>query len=98
MVDFVRKTGGRKRYARGKHALGQCPRCGFEYNLSNFRYEAYTKMRVCRSCWDPTHPQETVVAVADAQALRHPSPRLDTEGGPIPEEDRREFPTDDDFN
>lgn len=40
---------------------GLCDRCSQRYRLSELRYEyklgRSTGLRVCRSCYDPSHPQ-----------------------------------------
>lgn len=40
---------------------GQCDRCGFEYKLSELKYEIYdkqnTQKRICPACLDRDHPQ-----------------------------------------
>lgn len=45
-----------------------CDRCGFEcksYQLS----QEWTGLMVCKDCWEPRHPQDTIKGVPDRQAL-----------------------------
>lgn len=44
-----------------------CDRCGFEYLNTALSLE-WTGLRVCRSCLDHRHPQETIVSREDRQA------------------------------
>ena len=68
------------RFAFGKKAIGLCDRCGFQFRLSQLRTEVVkTKVYnalVCKSCWDPDHPQLQLgmYPVDDPQALRNPRP------------------------
>lgn len=49
------------RFSSGKYAIAQCDRCNFRYKLKELRtYTLKTKnvnMLVCKTCWDPDHPQ-----------------------------------------
>lgn len=65
-------------FSSGKHALGICDICGFEYKLKELR-EVYqsrrqTGLKACPTCWDPSHPQLDVgrIRVLDPEALRNP--------------------------
>lgn len=67
-------------YAVGRRALGICDRCGFAYKLNTLR-ELFvrtnaTNLLVCKSCWEPSHPQleQGAKPIHDPQALRRPRP------------------------
>ena len=68
------------RFASGKWAISQCDRCDFRFPLKDLRtIVVKTKninLLVCRSCWDPDHPQLQLgmYPVDDPQALRNPRP------------------------
>lgn len=68
------------RFASGKNAISQCDRCDFRYPLKELRRLVIkTKninMLVCKSCWDPDHPQLLLgmFPVEDPQAVRDPRP------------------------
>jgi hypothetical protein len=68
------------RFASGKNAISQCDRCDFRYRLKDLRRLVIkTKninMLVCRTCWDPDHPQLQLgmYPVDDPQGLRDPRP------------------------
>jgi len=68
------------RFASGQWAISQCDRCNFRYKLKELRTETIKtkpyKIRVCRQCWDPDHPQLQLgmYPVEDPQALRDPRP------------------------
>jgi len=64
-------------YATGKHAIGECQRCGFVYKLSRLRPDGETNLMVCGACYDIKHPAERPIDVTDAVALRRPAPDLD---------------------
>lgn len=67
-------------FAAGKFAIAICDRCGFRTKLKELRaLTIKTKkvnIMVCRSCWEPDHPQLLVgmYPVNDPQALRNPRP------------------------
>jgi hypothetical protein len=68
------------RFASGKNAIAECDRCDFRYPLKELR-ELVIKtkninMLVCKSCWDPDHPQLQLgmYPVDDPQAVRNPRP------------------------
>ena len=67
-------------FASGRHALGICDRCGFEYKLNTLKPEvvdlSVTGTLVCPQCWDPDQPQLQLGRwpVNDPQALRNPRP------------------------
>ena len=68
------------KFASGKYAIAQCDRCDQRYKLSELRTQTVKtkpfKIKVCRSCWDPDHPQLQLgmYPVDDPQALREPRP------------------------
>lgn len=71
-----------KRFATGKHAKAECDRCGLAYPHLSLRPEYEndrpTNLRVCRSCYDGEHPQDSLlpkVRAHDPQGLRHPRPQ-----------------------
>ncbi len=72
-------------YASGKHAFGCCDRCGFRVKYTEMKSETVAgnpvNVRVCRTCYDPDHPQNFLgkYPVDDPQALRdaRPDPALD---------------------
>ena len=67
-------------FAAGKYAIAQCDRCNFRYKLSELRTETIKtkpyKIKVCKECWDPDHPQLQLgmYPVNDPQAVREPRP------------------------
>jgi len=68
------------KFASGKFAIAQCDRCNFRYKLKDLRTEVIKtkpyKVRVCKTCWDPDHPQLQLgmYPVNDPQAVRDPRP------------------------
>ena len=64
-------------YAKGKHAIGECQRCGFVYPYLQLRKDGYTNSLVCASCYDIKHPAEKPVRLSEGIALRRPAPDLD---------------------
>lgn len=60
--------------------LAQCDRCAETHWSSELRLE-WTNLRVCRTCWDPRHPQDHVKGVKDDQAPPWSRPRQD--GGAV---------------
>ena len=68
------------KYASGKNSIAQCDRCDGRYKLKELRTQTLkTKpwhIKVCRSCWDPDHPQLHLgmYPVSDPQAVRDPRP------------------------
>jgi hypothetical protein len=70
------------RFASGKRAIAICDRCGQQFKLTELKKEIIkTKtynLLVCKSCFDPDHPQLQLgmYPVDDPQALRNP--RRDT--------------------
>ena len=70
------------KYASGKYSISQCDRCNFRYKLKDLRIQTLkTKpwhIKVCKSCWDPDHPQLQLgmYPVNDPQAVRDPRPDI----------------------
>jgi hypothetical protein len=68
------------KYASGKYAIAQCDRCNFRFKLKDLRIQTVKtkpyRIKVCRSCWDPDHPQLQLgmYPVNDPQAVREPRP------------------------
>lgn len=75
-------------YATGKHALGECQRCGFTYKLSKLRPDEETNLLVCGSCFDIKHPAETPIDASDAIGLERPAPDLDATASRVLDDDR----------
>jgi hypothetical protein len=70
------------KFASGKNAISQCDRCDQRYKLRELRTQTVKtkpfKIKVCKSCWDPDHPQLQLgmYPVNDPQAIREPRPDL----------------------
>jgi hypothetical protein len=68
------------KYASGKNSIAECDRCAQRYKLSELRTQTLKtkpyKIKVCKSCWDPDHPQLQLgmYPVYDPQAVREPRP------------------------
>jgi hypothetical protein len=68
------------KFASGKYAISQCDRCSFRYPLKELRIQTLKtkpyRVKVCRTCWDPDHPQLQLgmYPVNDPQAVREPRP------------------------
>jgi hypothetical protein len=68
------------RFASGKYAIAECDRCDGRYMLKELRTQTVKtkpyKIKVCRSCWDPDHPQLQLgmYPVDDPQAVKEPRP------------------------
>jgi hypothetical protein len=68
------------KFASGKHSIAECDRCGQRYKLSELRTETLKtkpfKIKVCKPCWDPDHPQLQLglYPVSDPQGVREPRP------------------------
>jgi hypothetical protein len=73
------------KFASGKYAIAQCDRCDQRYKLKDLRTQTVKtkpfKIKVCKSCWDPDHPQLQLgmYPVNDPQAVREPRPDLSYE-------------------
>jgi hypothetical protein len=69
-------------FASGKFAIAECDRCAGRYKLKELRTQTVKtkpfKIKVCRSCWDPDHPQLQLgmYPVNDPQAVREPRPDI----------------------
>ena len=70
------------KFASGKNAIAQCDRCDFRFKLKDLRTETVKtkpyKIKVCKSCFNPDHPQLQLgmYPVNDPQAVREPRPDL----------------------
>ena len=68
------------KYSSGKYSIAQCDRCDGRYMLKELRTEIIKtkpfKIKVCKTCWDPDHPQLSLglYPVNDPQAVREPRP------------------------
>jgi hypothetical protein len=68
------------RFSSGKHSIAECDRCGQRYKLKELtKLVIKTKqvtIKVCRTCWDPDHPQLQLgmYPIDDPQAVREPRP------------------------
>jgi hypothetical protein len=68
------------RFSSGKNSIAECDRCGQRYKLKELtKLVIKTKqvtIKVCRTCWDPDHPQLQLgmYPVSDPQAVREPRP------------------------
>ena len=69
-------------FASGKYAIAQCDRCDQRYMLKDLRIQVVKtkpyKIKVCKTCWDPDHPQLQLgmYPVNDPQAVREPRPDI----------------------
>ena len=67
-------------FASGKYAIAECDRCAQRYKLKELRIQTVKtkpyKVKVCKNCWDPDHPQLQLgmYPVNDPQAVREPRP------------------------
>lgn len=70
------------KYAEGKQAWGLCDRCGQRFKLKDLKRimikNTLTQILVCKSDWEPSHPQLRLGErpVYDPQGLRNPRPDL----------------------
>jgi len=68
------------KYASAKYSIAQCDRCNFRYKLKDLRTQTLKtkpyKVKVCKTCWDPDHPQLQLgmYPVYDPQAVEGPRP------------------------
>jgi hypothetical protein len=68
------------KFASGKHSIAQCDRCDQRYMLKELRTQILKtkpwRIKVCKTCWDPDHPQLHLgmFPVNDPQAIRDPRP------------------------
>lgn len=67
-------------FSSGKFSIAQCDRCNFRYKLKDLKTQTVKtkpyKIKVCKTCWDPDHPQLQLgmYPVNDPQAVREPRP------------------------
>lgn len=67
------------RFAPGRKAKAQCQRCGMVLPYKRLKLDGYKKhMWVCPDCYDPPQIQEKPIPTADAEALHHPQPLVDS--------------------
>ena len=68
------------KFASGKFAIAECDRCAQRFMLKELRTQTVKtkpyKIKVCKECWDPDHPQLQLgmYPVNDPQAVREPRP------------------------
>lgn len=68
------------KYSSGKYAIAQCDRCDQRYKLKELHTQILKtkpyRIKVCKTCWDPDHPQLSLglYPVDDPQAVRDPRP------------------------
>lgn len=68
------------KFASGRWAISECDRCAQRYMLKDLRTQTLKtkpyKVKVCKACWDPDHPQLQLgmYPVNDPQAVREPRP------------------------
>ena len=68
------------KFTSGKYSIAECDRCGERYKLKELKIQTLKtkpyKVKVCRECWDPDHPQLQLgmYPVNDPQAVREPRP------------------------
>lgn len=68
------------KYASGKYSIAQCDRCNERYKLKDLHIQTLKtkpyRIKVCKTCWDPDHPQLQLgmYPVNDPQAVRDPRP------------------------
>lgn len=68
------------KFSSGKFAIAQCDRCNFRFKLKELRIQTLKtkpyKVKVCKTCWDPDHPQLQLgmYPVNDPQAVREARP------------------------
>ena len=73
------------KFTGGKHAIGNCDVCGFQFKLKDLRdLFVRTKdshVKACKECWSPDHPQnmQGLYPVNDPQAVRNPRPDTNLE-------------------
>ena len=68
------------KYSSGQFSIAECDRCGFRFKLKELRKltikTKQVSIKVCKSCWEPDHPQLQLgmYPVNDPQAVREPRP------------------------
>lgn len=88
------------RYAAGAKAWGRCQRCGDRWFLNQLRPDGYKPdLLVGPCCYDIYPPQQRPIDLADAEALRRPSPDIDDDSAGDSGETIEEamFPNDNNF-
>jgi len=67
-------------FSSGKHAIGYCDRCGFQYKLHQLKKDIFDQIwtgnLVCEECFDVDQPQLQLgkIPMDDPQALRNARP------------------------
>lgn len=70
------------KFASGRWSIAECDRCAQRYMLKDLRIQTVKtkpyKVKVCKACWDPDHPQLQLgmYPVNDPQAVREPRPDI----------------------
>ena len=73
------------KFTGGKHALGNCDVCGFQFKLNKLRdlfiRTKDSHVKACEECWNSDHPQnmQGMYPVNDPQAVRNPRPDTNLE-------------------
>lgn len=73
------------KYASAKHTIAECDRCAGRYKLKELRIQVLKtkpyQVKVCKTCWDPDHPQLQLgmYPVYDPQAVQEPRPDVSYE-------------------
>ena len=73
------------KFASGKYAIAECDRCAQRYKLKELRIQTLKtkpyRVKVCKTCYDPDHPQLQLgmYPVNDPQAVREPRPDVSYE-------------------
>ncbi len=68
------------RFSSAKNSIAECDRCGFRYKLKELKKltikTKQVSIKVCKTCWEPDHPQLQLgmYPVQDPQAVREPRP------------------------
>ena len=68
------------KFSSGKFAIAECDRCAQRDKLTELRTQVLKtkpwRVKVCKTCWDPDHPQLQIgmYPVNDPQAVREPRP------------------------
>ncbi len=68
------------RFSSAKNSIAECDRCGFRFKLRDLKKlvikTKQVTIKVCKTCWEPDHPQLQLgmYPVDDPQAVREPRP------------------------
>ena len=68
------------KYSSGKYAIAECDRCAGRYKLHELKTEILKtkpyRIKVCKTCFDPDHPQLQLgmYPIFDPQAVQEPRP------------------------